>query len=138
MHGHIRPVFELREGMMVGFPELDEQHRSIVAAIRELFERQQQGMELKTALDALVARVQEHTRTEEGFLLKNHVAGFKDHHMRHTTFLAGLVDLRDRAEQEGFVMAPDVAELLMEYFVAHILTVDGSYSNLAQRRALTR
>jgi len=123
---------------MVGFPELDDQHLRIVAAIRELSERQRQGMELKTALDTLVTRVQEHTRTEEGFLLENHVAGFKDHHVRHAAFLTGLVDLRDRAKQEGFVMAPDVPELLMEYFVAHILTVDGSYSNLAQRRALTR
>jgi hemerythrin-like metal-binding protein len=130
-----------REEWDLGIPELDQQHRKLVARINRLAEthahlRQEAGgpRAIESLLNGLLTEARAHFRAEETAMKE---AGFPDlagHHREHDMLLAELTRLiRDLAEdREEFGVG--VLNALKSWFIAHVITEDREYARFHHSR----
>ena len=120
-------LLEWRDSFRIGIPEVDEDHRNLVALINALHERASGrgpaagGSEF---LGELHAQISAHFALEEKVMRARHYAHYDDHKRDHERLLDEIRDIMDGYEVEGRYDAAALGAALDTWFSEHFRTRD--------------
>ena len=128
------------EDFSVGVPEMDKQHKKLVAMINRLIEDPKVATGSETISDLLTEMIkyaQEHFRDEEA-LLTRHGFPFLDRQVQqHKSFVKKTVDFCSAVEIGVDIVPQVMQEYLKEWLVRHILEQDMAYKKIFLDRRLS-
>jgi len=116
----------------VEFPEIDEQHKKLVAITNELLQSSKDKSSFSKAglliafSDACKYAVT-HFEAEEKYMKKSRFPDLNTHKKEHEDFLAKVTDAFNKFEVDEFA-AIDLAIFLKKWLLNHIAVVDKQYS----------
>ncbi len=121
------------ENLALGIPEVDEQHKTILVALREL----QLGLYNQLSVDEIAEKLvkideyrEEHFATEEGLMLpyKDRLRTYEAHIRAHKDFSASVEKFFERFADEGVDMAEELFDALGTWLSNHINGLDREMS----------
>lgn len=104
---------------LLGIPEIDDQHKSLIANLDKLGFWIGKGRGYPAALDALAALnsyVESHFRDEEDFMRRNAYPKLDQHIAEHTTIVSNLA-----TEQQRVLDGNDISEELLAFLTDWLL-----------------
>lgn len=107
----------------VGYPKIDEQHKSLVNAVNNLHSAMKQGKgkdELGKTLHFLAEYTVAHFKTEEDLMQRSGYPSFATHKAIHEDLLKQVVDLVAKFDAGQSVMTIKVMDFLNDWLVKHI------------------
>lgn len=133
-----------KESLLVGVPQIDDQHRKLVVSIDRLMEACMQGKgrsTIKETLIFVITYTKEHFHDEEKLQAKYEYPERIAHKLLHEQFIKDInVILRDLQQAGPNVsLTGRVNKTLVDWLINHISTEDkklGEYINRADVRAL--
>lgn len=123
-------VFAWKKEYSVEIPEIDAQHRQLVAILEDLNRamRKAEGHKvLEVILDRLQQYATEHFATEERLFKKYRYPEEEDHKREHDEFLIKLAACRKAAFRNGKLSSTELMQLIEQWFVDHMQTTDYRY-----------
>jgi hemerythrin-like metal-binding protein len=127
-------LIEWDESLSVNDPEMDEQHRRLVAIINDLYAGMEGGGSAVIAVSALAAMreyVRKHFSAEECYLRQIGFPGAIAHIKAHNEFCE-LIELHCATAMLGeTVPVGELLHALSAWLVEHLLTEDKKYSDYA-------
>jgi len=124
------PYITWSEIFSVGVPDLDAQHRRLIAIINEFHEAQEAGAgvaRLFQVLNALVAYAEQHFAEEERRLEETHYPDLLRHRREHERLVQEIFELNGRYERGEPETAEEVKAFLKSWLLDHILGFDKKY-----------
>lgn len=121
------PLFTWQPEFEVGIPEVDDQHRELVALLNELHVaiREYHGNTTsREVLDRLADYTSTHFRMEEELMALSRYPGLEAHRQQHAELTRQLAELRHRMEVEGTPVAFELLEFLKNWLNQHITDCD--------------
>ncbi len=129
---------EWKNNFSVGLPDIDEQHKRLIAIINKLHDTMKTGAahaQLIRVMEELVGYTQEHFAYEERLLAAAKYPGLDEHIRKHTSMKAQ-VGVYCRMVQNDKATTPlQLMEFLKKWLGHHILNTDMDYSRCV--RAMT-
>lgn len=123
--------FPWKDAYSVQVPEIDEQHKRLVAIINRLQDAMLQGRG-RAVIESVLNDLEDYTRThftfEEQLLAKSGYPKLVAHEAQHKGFIAKLTQLRDEYRSGSITMSVQVMEFVREWLTQHILQEDKAYS----------
>lgn len=123
--------FPWKDAYSVQVPEIDEQHKRLVAIINRLQDAMLQGKG-RAVIESVLSDLEDYTRThftfEEELLAKSGYPKFMAHEAQHSGFIAKLTQLRDEYRSGSITMSVQVMEFVRDWLTQHILQDDKAYS----------
>jgi hemerythrin len=116
-----------REEFRIGLPEVDEEHRALIAEINRLHARLGGGAavgEVAAALGDVHAAIAAHFALEEKDMSALGYDGLAAHKAEHERLLDEILDLHDGLVESGRYDPAELAARLSEWFVAHFRSQD--------------
>jgi len=131
--------FDWNDGMSVGAPLIDSDHRALIAIINELHGMQEGPVDhngTARLLKDLVTYTQYHFSREESMMQACHFPNLRDHAKEHGGFTQFIYDMRGRLTK-GIDRAglEEVLEYLKAWLNHHILVQDAAYKPYLQGNA---
>jgi len=119
-----------RESLAIGVPEIDSQHKELLAHFDRLLKACENGMgkeELQRLLGFLDDYVIKHFSDEEAIQRKQRYPGYADHKSEHDGFIARIKELREEIAADGIAVhhVTETNNLLLKWLVNHITKRDG-------------
>jgi methyl-accepting chemotaxis protein len=122
--------FTWSEGMSVKVPSIDEQHKRLVVMINtlhmEMKEKRGIAAQRKT-IDEMVDYAATHFKQEEAYMRKFQFPGMAQHVEAHDAFTQKAVELKQRADGEGFILTSEILDFLKNWLQRHIMGMDRQY-----------
>ncbi len=122
----------------LGIDVIDKQHQRIVHYINSLYdatEQQANREQLKDVLNNLVDYTLSHFAFEESLMEESNYPDLQGHQLTHQNFTHLIEDLKRRFN-EGDSVAEELAELLQNWLINHIMNDDVAYVNLVKQNLL--
>lgn len=97
-------AIEWTEDLVVGIPDIDNQHKELFFHINKLIEACHQGRGAQTVgevLSFLGSYARLHFGTEEDYMRKYQFPGMEGHRQQHQEFIDNLAKVKERFDQEG-------------------------------------
>lgn len=125
-------LYKLDETTTTGIPIIDGQHTELFDRVNNLLKalalakgKDQAGDTVKF----LESYVKVHLSTEEDYMVKYNYPGYPPHKTAHTIFTNNVLSLKKEFEEKGptLQLAATVRELVGDWFMNHIRTVDMRY-----------
>lgn len=114
------------DALSVGVPEIDEQHKSLVAMLNTLHDAASTDGD-KSIVPVIITRLKEyalmHFATEERCMKRNKYPELLDHMSEHAFFVSKVKDFTATNVDE-VNMLPAVLDFLKKWLVEHISSVD--------------
>lgn len=126
--------------MSVGVPEIDEQHKNLIAAINRLYEVVMKGdiremhSARQEALDDLDEYVRHHFTSEEKFMEDISYPGLDDHRQLHRDFARRIEGFRADLRNGDLLLTSDLMKTMLKWFRDHFIDQDGKYAEFHARR----
>ena len=122
-------LIEWRDEYSVGVPEMDQQHKGLIALINRLTEEEHSTGMIAYVFDALDQYVKEHFRAEEALMRAAGYGDLKQHKKQHRDFEGWLraVKQSHAAGASTFMLAETVNDFLRKWLIDHILKTDMAY-----------
>jgi hemerythrin len=118
------------EELLIGLPEVDEQHRAFYAHLNSLHASMRAGDlgDVKRLVDFLVGYAIDHFSLEERLMLDAGYPGFPDHVARHREFMEALKGWQGRIAEKGPTpsIVVELSSWLTGWLGEHIRKVDGA------------
>ncbi len=114
----------------VGVVSLDNDHKKLIAMINELYFAMQNDSAQKVVnsiIGEMLLYAKEHMSQEEDYMREANYLGLLEHRREHETFIAKALELKQRSEEEGFVLSLEVIMYLTDWLNDHILETDMKY-----------
>ena len=112
------------DGLSVGVPEIDGQHRELIERLNRLVTALQRNdrAELTRLMSFLGAYVVEHFTAEEMQMLATGYPGYAEHKAQHAAFVSEYVNLKALLETEGSTatLTLKLSSTLSSWLVRHI------------------
>lgn len=124
MHGDL---IEWREDFRIGLPEVDEEHRALIAAINRLHRELVVGASLAKvagALGDIHAAIASHFALEEKDMAALGYGEHGAHKADHERLLDEILDILDEVTASGRYDARQLSSRLSAWFVEHFRTFD--------------
>lgn len=130
--------FEWNDGMSVGIPEIDAEHKNFVRLINDLnlsIAEGKEQAEIRNRLQRIVDDAIDHFEHEEQLFQSWNYPDAEGHALAHTGVMQALLKI-----QEAFIPHGNDAEwvdaglLIKSLLVNHILTEDSKYANFLKSR----
>ncbi len=125
-------LYKLDDSTTTGIAIIDGQHTELFGRVNNLLKaltlakgKEQAGDTVKF----LESYVNVHLSTEEDFMVKYNYPGYPPHKTAHTIFTNNVLSLKKEFEEKGptLHLAVTVRELVGDWFMNHIRTVDMQY-----------
>ena len=128
------------DSMLVGVPQIDKQHQSLVKAINQLCEACTQGKgrsELEQTLDFVVNYTKDHFRDEEKFQVQNGYPGATTHKWMHTQFIMQVGTLVQEFKTVGpsVTLVGKMNQALVGWVINHIKTEDKKVGDFINKKS---
>jgi hemerythrin len=120
-------LIEWRDDFSVGLPEVDHEHREMIAMINTLQVESQIGAEIASvvaALGEIHARISAHFALEEKCMTSLGYEGYSEHKADHERLLDDIRDIMDEVTTTGRFDAEVLGKRLTAWFVGHFSTLD--------------
>jgi len=125
------------DALSVNIPEIDLQHRQMIALVAELEKALEDGADkeiMGRVIRELNTYVREHFTEEERWMARYEFPGLKGHAAQHEKFVETLLHfeldyLADRKE-----LSTELLAFLMSWFTEHILGFDQQYAHFFQEK----
>lgn len=127
------------ESLSVQVAEFDQQHKTLIATINELYEAMKAGKAkevLKKILNSLIRYAASHFKTEEDYFAQFGYPDAENHKKEHTDFVQKVTDLRTRCGEKGVSLTIDVMNFLSGWLNKHIMHTDKQYSQFFNEKGL--
>ena len=118
-----------KDSLIVGVPQIDDQHRKLVEAIDLLIEACMQGKgrdTIEQTLKFTVSYTKEHFSDEEKLQSKYAYPGMAAHKLLHSQFITNINSLLHEFEQTGpnLALTGKLSKTLVDWLIKHISTED--------------
>jgi hemerythrin-like metal-binding protein len=120
-------LIEWKQEFAVGVPEVDYEHRELIALINELaatLERQDSELGVEEFLGEIFARISAHFALEEKIMRERRYDQYEDHKADHERLLDDIRDIMDEYEDEQRFDREALAGRLSAWFGVHFRTKD--------------
>ncbi len=119
------------ESFSVKVKEIDEQHKGLIEAINDFYEKVCANHP-KEAMHEVLATLTEyaatHFATEEKYFDQFSYEYTDEHKEEHAGFVVTVLEKRQRFAEEKMVLPTEIAEFLKKWIVDHISSSDKKYS----------
>jgi hemerythrin len=122
-------LLEWRDNYRIGIPEVDHEHRELIAHINALLEASaalDKGA-VTDALGELHSQIAAHFALEEKLMCSQRYAGYAEHKEDHERLLEELRDVMDAQERDNRYDAAALAEALGPWFTRHFSSQDARW-----------
>jgi len=123
-------LIEWRDDFSMGLPEVDHEHREMIAMINTLQLEAAGGAENASVLAALGeihARISAHFALEEKNMTSLGYEGYTEHKADHEKLLDDIRDIMDEVETSGRFDPAALGARLSAWFVGHFSTLDARF-----------
>jgi hemerythrin-like metal-binding protein len=129
-----KDFIEWSDKYSVGIIKVDDQHKSIVRMINELYAGCREGKEkaneiFRKTIKGLVEYIQLHFKAEEGLLIKYKYPenGFRAHKIEHEKFVVKVSEMLNDFKENRIIVLDDIIIFLKDWLLNHIATIDKVY-----------
>jgi hemerythrin len=133
MEQQIADVFTWQSKYSVGIPEIDAQHKKLVAMINDLFKAMRVGggeQVLGKLFDSLLNYTNQHFAFEENLMRTGKYAALDAHIEEHRRLVAQVQELRGKFVNGKIGVSIQMMTFLKEWLQAHILGSDSKYAQV--------
>ena len=126
-------LIEWKDEFSVGVPDVDHEHRELIALINDLHEAVSKGDSDYTIMDFLgeiYAHVAAHFALEEKIMRERKYDRYAEHKADHEALLDELRDIMDEVEDEGHYDEARLSRKLEAWFTDHFRTHDAKLHRL--------
>jgi hemerythrin len=124
---------EWSDGMSVGIPEIDEDHKRFILLIDELnlsITERMKATEIKKRLQHVIEDADRHFKQEEKFFREQHYPNAEGHAISHNNVRRTLQKIQDSFIPYGLEAEwLDAALIIKQILISHILNEDMQYAN---------
>lgn len=124
---------EWNDGMSVGIPEIDEDHKRFILLIDELnhsITERMKATEIKKRLQHVIEDADRHFQQEERFFREQHYPNAEGHAISHNNVRRTLKKIQDSFIPYGLEAEwLDAALIIKQILISHILNEDMQYAN---------
>ena len=118
-----------KDSLLIGVPQIDIQHRKLVAMMDILMKASMQGKgrtEIEGTLNFALKYTLEHFRDEESFQVEYSYPGYKEHKKIHDDFTKDIIALADEYKKLGpsIALTGKLNHSLVDWVINHISTED--------------
>ena len=120
-----------RDTYNTGIETIDEQHKTLVALINELYEAQKKGqgqLIISGILDKLVDYTIYHFASEEELLEKISYHGLETHKKEHLYFTEKVMEFKSDHRSGNIILSLKTIDFLKDWTINHILGTDKEYT----------
>lgn len=120
-------LIEWKDQYALGVPEVDHEHRELIALINDLYQSMlatTSDVDVDDFLGELYARISAHFALEEKIMRDNNYDEYADHKEDHECLLDGIRDLMDDYEDGVQVDIEQFGKRLDDWFSEHFRTRD--------------
>ncbi len=121
---------EWTDDLSVGIETIDKQHQRLVEIINELYDAvmQVKGQDaIKKTVNGMIEYTVVHFTTEEDIMQKINYTGYPEHKQEHESFKDKAIDLKNKLENDAFVLSLDILTFLKDWLTHHIKGTDQKY-----------
>jgi hemerythrin len=118
------PLIEWRKEFETGVPDVDHEHRELVALINSLAEEVEAGAgkeRIQEFLGEVFARIAAHFALEESIMRKHNYDEYAAHKAEHEALLDDIRDIMDEAQSDYGVA---LSTTVRDWFVNHFKSMD--------------
>lgn len=115
----------------VGLPDIDTQHKKLVAMLNELFKAMKRGEGnhvLGPLLEALIAYTEQHFTYEEAHMRRSGYAALSAHVEEHRSLTRTVYSLRNDFRAGRITISIQLTSFLKDWLQHHILGSDSTYA----------
>ena len=126
-------VFTWQAKYSVGIPEIDAQHKKLIALINDLFKAMRTGggdQVMAKLFQSLLQYTEQHFTFEENLMRKGRYAGLTAHIEEHRKLIAEVHDLHRKFLAGKITITMQVMTFLKEWLQNHILGSDAKYARV--------
>lgn len=121
------------DGLLVGHPDIDDEHRQFVVLIRALRETPAGG--LAEVMEALLRLAQRHFGHEDRLMEERDFPPRKCHIGEHAAVLASMSAVKARLERGDIAVVRRLANELERWFPAHVQHLDSALAHWIWKQA---
>lgn len=125
-------LIKWRDSYATGIKEMDDEHRELIAIINTLYEmiRDKENYdELKRVYERMYNYSLHHFSHEEQILEESQFSGLAEQKEQHVSFVARLEEMKEQLLSADESITPEVYKFLREWWLHHIVEVDGRYGD---------
>jgi methyl-accepting chemotaxis protein len=139
-NGRNRVFFPWSDALSVRVGRIDDQHKRLVTMVntlyREMADKRGLGAQRKT-IEEMVDYAATHFTLEEELMRKFGYEGLGEHKKAHDAFRAKAAELRQKSQDQAFIMTVEILNFLKDWLQKHIGGVDRQYSDCFVRNGLS-
>lgn len=120
-------IVEWKESYSLGIPEIDAEHRELIALINEAWDMRDTTPEagcIEAFLGEIHARIAAHFALEEKDMVESHYAEYLPHKADHERLLDEIVDLIDADHDGAEFESESFSATLEKWFAEHFRSFD--------------
>lgn len=129
-------LIEWNEKLSVGVPEMDNQHKRLVAIINELNDAMKQGKgreALGKVLNNLITYVHTHFKSEEEFMRKVSFPELESHKAEHKKLTNEVEKFYNDFKDGKTILSVQIMNFLRNWLLDHIGKKDKAYGEFAKQ-----
>ncbi len=122
---------EWQDSFSVNVKVIDDQHRVLMDKINILHDAMLANHGRETQRETIYGMVdyaRVHFDTEETYMQRFDFPDFLSHKAEHDRFTTKALELKERAESNGFILTIEILAFLKEWLQNHILGTDARYA----------
>lgn len=125
------PILNWNEELAVGIPEIDEQHKHLIALINQLHDAMSEGrgkQVLSDVLDELIAYTKTHFSHEEKLMAQANYRGLASHKREHDFLTRRVIEFQKRFVAGEIGIAVELSNFLKDWILHHVRGMDKAYA----------
>jgi hemerythrin len=124
-------MFEWHQNLSVNIAEIDEQHKKLLALMKNVYEAVRDGQsskDIESHINELLRFALMHFDTEEKLMEQNGFPGLDMHRKAHFNLTMQAMEFKERNDKGTEKISLDIIDFIGEWIMTHILKADKEFS----------